>query len=63
MELSGVAWGEIGGNRDWKTVVVKDSRCLGRAGAEPFDGVGDTKLFMTKRGGVRYSFRLLLGCF
>ena len=62
MEESGVAWGDIGGNKDWKTVVVSDSRCLGTVGSEPLGGMGDVKLFMTSNGGERYSFLLVVGC-
>ena len=54
--------GDIGGNKDWKMVVVSDSRCLGTAGSEPSDDTGDAKLFMTSRGGERYSFLLAFGC-
>ena len=39
--------GEIGGKRDWKIVVVRDSRCLGTLLAESFSEAGEVKLFMT----------------
>lgn len=45
IDLRGVAWGLMGGNRDWKTVVARDSRCLGT-----FDLASESgreKLFMT----------------
>ena len=32
MEARGVDCGDIGGKRDWKMVVVSDSRCLGTVG-------------------------------
>ncbi len=53
----------MGGKRDWKIVVVRVSRCFGKAASEPFGEGGEMKLFMTRRGGVRYSWRLLLGYF
>ena len=61
IEESGVACGEIGGKSDWKTEVRRDSRCLGTAGGEDEEEVegggaaGVVKLFMTRRGAVRYS--------
>ena len=64
MEERGVVCGEMGGKRDWKIVVVRDSRCLGTVGEEePSEGGGEVKLFMTRRGGERYSFPPALGCF
>ena len=67
MELRGVVWGEMGGKRDWNIVVVRDSRCFGTAGLEFLElsevEAGEVKLFMTRRGGERYSFPLPLGCF
>lgn len=63
MEERGVDCGDIGGNKDWNIVVVRDSRCFGTAGLEPSWGGGVTKLFMTRRGGVKYSFPPPLGCF
>lgn len=47
MEVSGVVCGEIGGKRDWKIVVVRDSRCLGILFADSVSEAGDVKLFMT----------------
>lgn len=53
--------GDMGGKRDWKTVVQRFSRCLGTAGAGPVEaesvevGAGVLKLFMTRRGAVWYS--------
>jgi len=49
MDESGVACGEMGGKRDWKIDVVKDSRCLGMLlvdSEEEAERV-DVKLFMT----------------
>lgn len=63
MEESGVVCGDIGGNKDWKIVVVSDSRCFGTADISPSAGVGERKLFMTNNGGERYSLPPLLGCF
>lgn len=54
MEVSGVVCGEMGGKRDWKTVVIRDSRCLGIAAFEG-SAVAVVKLFMTRRGAVRNS--------
>ena len=51
MEESGVACGLIGGNMDWKMVVVKASRRFGTF--ESSVAFGELKLFMTSRGGVR----------
>ena len=45
MELSGVVCGEIGGKRDWKTVVVSCSRCLGIVVFS--SDAGDMKSFIT----------------
>jgi len=45
IEERGVRWGEMGGKRDWKTEVVRDSRCLGIEEVSVVDGVA--KLFMT----------------
>jgi len=53
MEVSGVVCGEIGGKRDWKIVVVRDSRCLGILFATSVSEAGVVKLFMT-------SYRLLV---
>lgn len=39
--------GEIGGKRDWKIVVVSDSRCRGTLFGESFSEGGEIKLFMT----------------
>lgn len=39
--------GEIGGKRDWKIVVVRDSRCLGILFSDSASEAGDVKLFMT----------------
>ena len=69
MDDRGVDCGEIGGNSDWKIVVVRDSRCFGMAGFEALEfsfsvvGVGVVKLFMTRSGAVRYDFLPPLGCF
>ena len=62
MEDKGVDWGDIGGNRDWKMVVVRDSRCFGTAGRVP-SAAGEMKLFMTSKGAVRYSLPPPCGCF
>jgi len=45
IEERGVRCGEMGGKRDWKTEVVRDSRCLGIEEVSVVDGVA--KLFMT----------------
>src|SRR5437764_1010636 len=59
----GVFWGEMGGNMDWKMVVVSDSSCW-RTGFGSFSVVcGLLKLFMTSRGGEINSFPPPLGCF
>ena len=64
IEDRGVECGTIGGKSDWKTVVVRFSRCFGTAGGGwPSWGVGEMKLFMTRRGGLRYSFPPPLACF
>jgi len=49
-----VDWGEMGAKRDWKIVVVSDSRCFGIGFVESSagvvvegSGVGVLKLFMT----------------
>ena len=63
MEERGVDCGDIGGNRDWNIVVVRDSRCLGTAEFEPSWAGGVVKLFITSSGGARYSFPPPLGYF
>lgn len=61
MEDSGIVCGDMGGKRDWKTVVQRFSRCLGTAGdgmveAESMEAeAGVLKLFITRRGAVWYS--------
>ena len=45
IDLRGVFWGLMGGKRDWKAVVVMDSRCLGTL--ELASALGSVKLFMT----------------
>ena len=45
MDLRGVAWGLIGGNSDWNTVVASDSRCLGTL--DFASESGRVKLFIT----------------
>lgn len=69
MDVSGVVCGEIGGKRDWKTVVMRDSRCLGICCLleSPFvtaEEVELVKLFMTRSGGLMYGwFPPVFGCF
>lgn len=50
MEVNGVVCGEIGGKRDWKMVVTRDSRCLGIFWLDSVSVTGDVKLFMTSWG-------------
>jgi len=48
MEVSGVRWGFMDGKSDWKTDVVRVSRCLGMALEGAVESVaGVVKLFMT----------------
>lgn len=47
MEESGVVCGEIGGKRDWKMVVTRDSRCRGTFLSDSDSEAGDVKLFIT----------------
>jgi hypothetical protein len=47
IEGSGVVCGEMGGNIDWKIVVVRDSRYFGTLFFESFSEGGDIKLFIT----------------
>jgi hypothetical protein len=47
IEESGVVCGEIGGNRDWNIVVVRDSSFLGIWFLDSFSEGGEVKLFMT----------------
>lgn len=48
MEDRGVVCGEMGGKRDWKTVVESCSRCFGMEfGDDSFDAFCVKKLFMT----------------
>lgn len=50
MEVKGVRCGFMLGKRDWKTDVVRDSRCFGMLLAEAgvlSAGAGVVKLFMT----------------
>ena len=44
-------------------VVVRDSRCFGTVGWAPSGGGGDRKLFMTRRGGLRYCLPPTWACF
>lgn len=63
MEESGVDSGDIGGNKDWKTVVTRDSKCLGIAEFAPLSCGEVAKLFMTSNGAARCSCPPPRGCF
>ena len=54
MEDNEVDCGDIGGKRDWKIVVARDSRCFGTVDSAPSVEGEERKLFMTRRGGLRY---------
>lgn len=54
IEERGVFCGEMGGNRDWKTEVVRFSRCLGML-APGVAAAAVLKLFMTSYADVRES--------
>lgn len=47
MDLREVCCGEMGENRDWKIVVVSDSRCFGTPFESAESDAGVLKLFMT----------------
>lgn len=66
IERKGIAVGFMGGNIDWKIVVVRLSRCLGiffLLAVSSLSAFCELKLFMTSSGEERYSFPPLLGLF
>jgi len=52
IDFRDVVWGDIGENKDWNIVVVKDSRCFGVRWLLSESASGDMKLFITSYAGL-----------